>query len=928
MKKSTSWGLISGFLLLVLGLVVLNPTIAEEKKHKTIAFDKQLKTKEDFSKGKFKDIKLKEKNKGAQLEVESGETGEYTTPVVEAPFKATHLGVHWKSKKGQEDFIRVQIRTGNSKDALGDWMEVETMDGEGKNGEKSEKEFAHLASVGENKFAQAKVVFEGNNEKSLKLNQFEFTFINSKQTEKESKKFTFAPRITAETFGFNKTSPHGQEINVISREEWGADESYRETPSGEEDWPRSYHGTRKIILHHTANAGSNGVTSIDDNMDTMRSMYYYHAVTRGWGDLGYNAVVDAAGNVYEGRYGTPGEDFKRTSPTAEDVMALDVEGAHASSYNSGTFGVSAMGDFTDFDLPAAQKEGLEDVMAYVADERGINVQGYSDFLNYQGEWREKLNNVIAHRDVAPTACPGDHFYAQITDMKTSVDNRAEMPHNLDNFSATFDGTDIEGQAIGYGDVLVEWSDFSGAAGYEYALEKVFGTIYDPQPYETAWMNSNNIKSTTASEATIDTSLLDTNSQYALYVRAVDTAGAPISTVEHVNFQTDELTKPDTVSPTVSIINPDDEYKTEERERIEIYSEASDNVKVAKMELFFNDKLLETCDNTTNCSGKVFMFKEEAGEHLVKAKAYDEAGNTADHTITIIKPGETSEESDETAPEISIISPSEGDEVSGTIEISADATDNVGVDKVDFLVNDSIIKSDSSLPFSASWDTTGMEDGQATIFAKAYDEAGNIGTSDSVNVTVANNSELDTEVPTVPKNLSAQAVSESQVDLNWDSSTDNTGVAGYNIYRDGSKVASSEATNFSDTGLSPSTKYTYQVSAYDSAENESNLSESAYATTPASSSINEAPVVTINSPTDGEELFGVVKINATADDPDGTVENMKVYVDGNWMVTKDKDTIEYNFNTRKVSHGEHTIQVTAEDEKGEVGSSQVNFIGGK
>jgi uncharacterized protein with LGFP repeats len=131
---------------------------------------------------------------------------------------------------------------------------------------------------------------------------------------------------------FTKNSPHNQEIKIISREEWGADETLREDFDGGEDWPRSYHGTRKIVLHHTGDAGSNGVVDIEKNMATMRAIYQYHAVTNKWGDIGYNAVVDAVGNIYEGRYGTPGEDFKRSNVTAEDVMVLDVEAAHTSSY--------------------------------------------------------------------------------------------------------------------------------------------------------------------------------------------------------------------------------------------------------------------------------------------------------------------------------------------------------------------------------------------------------------------------------------------------------------------------------------------------------------------------------------------------------------------------------------------------------------------
>jgi hypothetical protein len=77
---------------------------------------------------------------------------------------------------------------------------------------------------------------------------------------------------------------------------------------------------------------------------------------------------------------------------------------------------------------------------------------------------------------------------------------------------------------------------------------------------------------------------------------------------------------------------------------------------------------------------------------------------------------------------------------------------------------------------------------------------------------------DTEPPTAPTNLTARAVSSSQIDLSWGPSTDNVGVAGYLIVRDGAYVATVTGTSFQDIGLAPSTTYSYVVMAYDDAHN--------------------------------------------------------------------------------------------------------------
>ena len=89
---------------------------------------------------------------------------------------------------------------------------------------------------------------------------------------------------------------------------------------------------------------------------------------------------------------------------------------------------------------------------------------------------------------------------------------------------------------------------------------------------------------------------------------------------------------------------------------------------------------------------------------------------------------------------------------------------------------------------------------------------------------------ETEPPTVPTNLSATAVSSSQINLAWTASTDNVGVTGYRIFRGGPQTGTSATTTFADTGLAANTQYSYTVLAYDAAGNVSGQSASASATT--------------------------------------------------------------------------------------------------
>lgn len=89
---------------------------------------------------------------------------------------------------------------------------------------------------------------------------------------------------------------------------------------------------------------------------------------------------------------------------------------------------------------------------------------------------------------------------------------------------------------------------------------------------------------------------------------------------------------------------------------------------------------------------------------------------------------------------------------------------------------------------------------------------------------------DTTSPTAPTGLVVTATGSSQIDLSWNASTDNVGVTGYKVYRDNVLIAQVPATAYSNTGLTASTIYNYQVSAVDGAGNESLRSNTASATT--------------------------------------------------------------------------------------------------
>jgi hypothetical protein len=90
---------------------------------------------------------------------------------------------------------------------------------------------------------------------------------------------------------------------------------------------------------------------------------------------------------------------------------------------------------------------------------------------------------------------------------------------------------------------------------------------------------------------------------------------------------------------------------------------------------------------------------------------------------------------------------------------------------------------------------------------------------------------DTTPPTVPADVVANPVSAVQVDLTWTASTDEVGVTGYNVFRDGVQVGTPTDAAFSDVGLTGGTSFSYTVSAFDAAGNVSAASVAVVAATP-------------------------------------------------------------------------------------------------
>jgi len=204
-----------------------------------------------------------------------------------------------------------------------------------------------------------------------------------------------------------------------------------------------------------------------------------------------------------------------------------------------------------------------------------------------------------------------------------------------------------------------------------------------------------------------------------------------------------LDNSDTAAPSVSLTAPANNASVSGT--VQVTASASDNVGVSKVEFFIDNVLV----GTDTASPYAYAWNSAAatnGTHVLVAKAFDVAGNTATSaSVSVFVSGGIS---DTTPPTVSITFPTQGATVAGAVDITATASDDIGVTKVEFLIDGIVVGQGVSAqqagPYVFNWNTTGYTTGSHTLATRAYDAAGNTATSASVTVTVDQNSVRFTE----------------------------------------------------------------------------------------------------------------------------------------------------------------------------------------
>jgi putative cell wall-binding protein len=216
---------------------------------------------------------------------------------------------------------------------------------------------------------------------------------------------------------------------IVTRAQWGADESWRDDSGGDCDGTPDYMDNVKIgVVHHT---DSRNDYTPQDSAAIIRGIYDFHVHTQKWCDVAYNFFVDRFGTIFEGRYGG---------------IRRGVIGAATSGVNSVSTSVAVIGTFTDQAPSTDAYNSLVQILAWKLALHGVNPNGSSSVTigdNSSSKWAAgttvTLPNIEGHQDSNKTDCPGQFLEAKLpqlrNDVATAIANKGYTPGiDLDRIS--------------------------------------------------------------------------------------------------------------------------------------------------------------------------------------------------------------------------------------------------------------------------------------------------------------------------------------------------------------------------------------------------------------------------------------------------------------------------------------------------------------
>jgi hypothetical protein len=297
-----------------------------------------------------------------------------------------------------------------------------------------------------------------------------------------------------------------------------------------------------------------------------------------------------------------------------------------------------------------------------------------------------------------------------------------------------------------------------------------------------------------------------------------------------------------------------------------------------------------------------------GSHAVRATATLEDGSVVQNTIVVTV--ENTGEACDNLPNITITAPTDGAYGFGTVSVTANASDDVGVLRVQFFVDSGLLVEDASIPYGVDWDSDAFDEGPHILKAIAYDTADQ---SAETRATIT----IDRSAPLVEITEPGGGTLDGMVTVSADV-TDAIGLDTVVLQIDGSSEVVLTEPPFAwewDTTLAGHGSHTIEVIATDRAGH--------VGVDMLEVDVDNPPEVTVTDPGDGDTVSGTLNVRASAVDDD-TVSSVSLFVDGTRVATDGSPPYVLDWDSCDAS-GAHTLEVQATDSGGNSATDSISVI---
>ena len=373
--------------------------------------------------------------------------GDYVSPPTAAVHPFTHMLLRWEAHTPDGAALRLFVRGSADGASWGDWVDVIENDDLWQPSDGPDVEWSQTIAAGmPARFWQVRSESVAAPDGGLpELRLIDVSTVDG----------SAAPTAPAANVGALAAL---DKPSVVSRVGWGS-------PDGEGSRVKPYYyPVNHMVVHHTADNNTlvSGETSWAQRV---LAEWKFHTYTRGWGDVGYNYLIDPNGVIYEGRAG------------GDDAVAFHDTG------NYGSMGVVLIGTYTNVPPTQAAQDALVNLLAWKASQKGIDPLGSSyyygcDISSYCRPYNAGaiVPNIAGHRQVTPThtTCPGDQTIAYLPGIRDRVKRAV-----ADGGSGGGAGTDngdlvVDEMESGFARSDANWRDaycgYSGHTYWTYATE--------------------------------------------------------------------------------------------------------------------------------------------------------------------------------------------------------------------------------------------------------------------------------------------------------------------------------------------------------------------------------------------------------------------------------------------------------------------------